>query len=195
MWDLLFDWPGLVERGSDTVIYFVLAGIGTLLFLIRLGFAFFSGGDGDFDTDVHAAAHSDGSFTLFSVLSVLAFFMGTGWMGLACRLDWGLGRLASALLASGFGVGMMLAASGLAYATRRLNRDIDYDVATAIGRTGRVYLTVPEKGKGLGQVEISVSGRKKVLRATSAGPSIEAFADVKVLEVRDDETLVVEPLN
>ena len=78
---------------------------------------------------------------------------------------------------------------------RRLNREVGYDPSTAVGRTARVYLTIPEKGKGTGQVEVSVSGRKKVLKAISSGPKINAFSDVKVIEVRDDETLVVEPVD
>ncbi len=194
MWDLIFDLPALMERGADATAYFVMAGVGTLLFLARLGFALFGGADGDFDSDADAGMDSDASFTLFSLLSILAFFMGAGWMGLACRLDWELGRLASSLISAGFGVVMMMAASGLTYAARRLNRHIDYDVGTAVGHTCRVYLTIPEKGKGHGQVEVSVSGRKKIIRAISNGPGVEAFADVKVVEARDDGTLIVEPL-
>jgi len=198
MWDLLFDWPSLVERGADAAAYFIMAVVGTLLFMIRLGLALFWGADADMDmsmdADVDAGAYSDASFTLFSVLSVLAFMMGAGWMGLACRLDWNLSRMLSAFLAVGFGTTMMGAASGLTYLTRKLNRQIEYDVSTANGKICRVYLTIPARGKGHGQVEVTVSGRKKILRAMSTGPRIEAFADVKVVEVREDETLVVEPL-
>lgn len=193
MWDQIFDIKSLVERGYDAVGYLVIALIGTILFLIRLGLAMF-GGDADLDTDGGVDFDTDSAFTMFSTLSILAFFMGTGWMGLACRIDWNIGRLASSLISAGFGLAMMLAASGLTYATRKLNRHIDYDVSTAVGRTARVYLTVPEKGKGHGQVEVVVSGRKKILRAQSHGPELAAFSDVRVLEVRDDETLIVEPL-
>ncbi len=191
--DLILDWPALVQRGYDSVAYLVMAAVGTLLFLIRLGFAMFAGDGGDFDTDVDF--DTDASFTTFSLLSILAFFMGAGWMGLACRLDWGLGRLASALISAGFGFALLMAASLMTAWMRRLNRHIDYDVRTAIGRTGRVYLTIPERGQGHGQIEITVSGRKKILRAISSEGKIDAFADVKVLETRDDETLVVEPLS
>ena len=75
------------------------------------------------------------------------------------------------------------------------HRHIDYDVATAVGHTCRVYLTIPEKGQGHGQVEASVSGRKKIITAISTGPKIAAFADVNVVEARDDGTLIVEPLH
>ena len=165
IFDLILDWPALVQRGYDSVAYLVMAVVGTLLFLVRLSLAMFAGNGGDFDTEVDF--DTDVSFTMFSVLSILAFFMAAGWMGLACRLDWGLGRLPSALISAGFGFALMMAASLMTAWMRRLNRHIDYDVRTAIGRTGRVYLTIPERGTGHGQVEISVSGRQKILRAMS----------------------------
>jgi hypothetical protein len=192
MWDLIFDWRALIALGYDTAVYLIIALVGTLLFLIRLGFTYFGGAGGDFEVD--GDFDSDASFSYFSVLSILAFFMGAGWMGLACRLDWGFGRLTSSLLSAGFGFAMMVAASGLSYMARRLNLTIDYDVRTAIGRTGRVYLTIPEKGKGHGQVEVSVSGRRKVVNAVSAGPRLEAFSDVQIVDARDDDTLVAGPL-
>ena len=192
MWDLILNWPALVALGYDTAVYLVMAVLGTLLFLIRLGFTYFGGGGSDFDLD--ADFDSDASFSFLSVLSILAFFMGAGWMGLACRLDWGLGRLPTSLIAAGFGFTMMLGASGLSYMARRLNRTIDYDLRTAVGRVARVYLTIPEKGQGHGQVEVSVSGRKKVVRAVSAGPRFEAFTDVTIVGARDDETLVAGPV-
>ncbi|MCP3980149.1 MAG: hypothetical protein GY716_12660 [bacterium] len=193
MWDLLFNWSGLLERGLDVTVYAVMALLGTGLFIIRLLLASFGGdADSDFDLDV---ADSDASFSFFSLLSILAFFMGAGWTGLACRLDWGLGRAVSTLLATGLGFGMMALASGMMYGVRKLNRHIEYDLQTAVGRTARVYLTIPAKGGGHGQVEVSVSGRKKILKAQSTGPELAAFSDAKILEVRDDDTLVVEPLS
>ncbi len=35
MWDLIFDWPALVERGTDALMYLVMAAVGTLFFLVR----------------------------------------------------------------------------------------------------------------------------------------------------------------
>ena len=193
MWDLLFNWPELVKQGADAVTYFIMAAVGTILFALRLILALFGGdggdfGDGDIDID------TEGSFTLFSLLSVLAFIMGAGWMGLACRIDWGLGRFPSFLISGGFGVGMMVLASGLMYMTRKLNREVQYDVRTAIGRTARAYTKVPAKGKGQGQIEVTVSGRLKVLDAVTNGKEIPAFASVKVVEARDDDVLIVETL-
>lgn len=192
MWDVILNWNDLAQRGGDAVTYFVMAAVGTLLFLLRLVVALFAGDAGDFDADVDAG--TDASFTLFSLLSVMAFVMGTGWMGLACRIDWGFSRPVSAVMSVGFGTAMMFLASGLMYMTRRLNRHVTYDMQTAVGRTARVYMSIPAKGAGLGKVQVSVSGRLMTLDAVSHGEALAAFADVRVVEVRDDQTLVVEPL-
>jgi hypothetical protein len=155
---------------------------------------FFGGNGGDFDTGMDFDATTDASFGFFSMLSILAFFMGAGWMGLTCRIDWQLGGLASASAAAAFGFGMMVLASGLMLAARKLDRTIDYDLNTAVGKTARVYMTIPKKGDGRGRVEVDVSGRRKVLEAASTAGKIVEFSSVRVVEVRDDQTLIVEPL-
>ena len=192
MWDVIFDWPALLVLGYDAMVYVVMAFAGTLLFLIRLGFASFGGDGSDFDLDVDF--DSDASFSFVSVLSILGFFMGAGWMGLACRLDWGLNRLSASLIAAGFGFAMMLAASALSFGARRLDQTNEYDMRSAVGCIATVYLPIPEKGQGTGQVQVSVSGRKKVVRAVSAGPRFEAFTEVQIVEARDDATLVAGPI-
>ena len=191
---VMMDWAEITQAGPDVVVYFFMATIGTLLFVIRLAFAMFAGGDVDIDMDGGGdIGHGDGAFTIFSLLSVLAFFMGAGWMGLAARFDFRLSGPLAALMASGFGFGMMLLASGLMYLTRQLNQNKDYDVNTAIGRTAHVYLPIPVKGKGQGQVQVTISGRRKILPAVSVGPAFESFSEVTVQSVMDDETLVVRP--
>lgn len=192
MLETLFNFSELAKLGGDVVTYFGLAMIGTILFTLRLIVGLFGGDAGDFDTDFDAG--TDASFTLFSLLSILAFVMGTGWMGLACRIDFGLSRAPSVIISIGFGVAMMAFSSGLMYLTRKLNRHIEIDPATAVGKTARAYTTLPAKGAGKGQIQVTVSGRLKTMAAISNDGEIAAFADVKVISARDDGTLVVEPL-
>lgn len=195
MWDLIFNWKELANLGTDLVVYSALALVGTLFFVLRLLFALFGfDADTDVDGDFDGSA-SDASFSLFSLLSILAFLMGAGWMGLAARLEWGLARPWAFLLAMGFGTFMMLTASGLMFLLRRMTEEGQYDLATSVGRTGRAYVNIPAKGKGQGQVEVVVSGRKKVLPAVSGGGKIASFTAVRIVEVRDDESLVVEPID
>ncbi len=194
-WDAIY-------YSSDTTLYFVMGSVATLLFLARLIMSLFGGdGDtGDFDSpgagdgaDVHTH-HDDstGVFKFFSLLSIMAFFMGAGWMGFAARVDWGLSGPVSAILAIGFGTAAMSLAAGLAYAMRRLNKTSKYDPSTCVGSTGQVYLTIPPKGQGEGQVKVTFGGNSRILSATSTGPSIAAFQAVKIISV-DDKTLLVEP--
>ncbi len=195
-----FEFDQYKDLGIDAVIYFILALTATLFFLIYLGMQligiggggdFDVGGDADFDAG-HSGIDSTGAFTVFSLLSILAFFMGTGWMGLTCRVSWEMKPAPAAFAATGFGVALMLLASGLMWGVRRMSREAHYDMATAIGKTGRVYLTIPAKGKGHGQVEVNVSGRRKIVSAASSSGEIAAFTTVTITGVEDDQSVVVE---
>jgi hypothetical protein len=192
--DVLFNWTDALSFGVDVVVYLIMALVGTLFFVLRLVVALFFGGDGgDIDGDLGDAAHADSAFSMFSLLSILAFFMGAGWMGLTCRVDWGLSGIVSAMSAAGFGIVLMGMASGLMAFARSLNQVVEYDVNTAIGKTASVYMTIPERGQGRGQIKVTVSGRLKMMEAISSGPRIPEFHTVKVLSVGDDGTFVVEP--
>ena len=183
---------------SDATLYFSMAVVGTLLFSIRIILMMFFGLDdgGDFDLDVDMDTggfdgHA-GDFSLFSMVSVLSFMMGAGWLGLACRLEWGVGPVMSAIYAALFGFGLMLMSSMALWQMRKLNDPGGYDVNTCIGKTGRVYLTIPAKGSGRGQVQMTVDGRQKVMEAVSTGEEIESFATIRVVSIQGEETLVVE---
>lgn len=192
--DVLLNWTDALSYGMDVVVYLIMALVGTLFFVLRLVFALFFGGDaGDLDGDMSDVGHADSAFSMFSLLSILAFFMGAGWMGLTCRVDWDLSSMVSAMAAAGFGIVLMAMASGLMAFARTLNQVVEYDVKTAIGKTASVYMTIPERGKGAGQIKVTVSGRLKMMDAISSGPRIPEFQSVKVLSVGDDGTFVVEP--
>lgn len=192
--DILLHWDEALSYGMDVVVYVIMALVGTLFFVIRLALALFFGGDSDVDGDL-ADIGDHGAFNMFSVLSILAFFMGAGWMGLTCRIDWNLSSIVSAASATGFGFVLMMMASGLMAVARKLNRVVEYDPATAVGHTASVYMTIPAKGDGMGKIQVSVSGRQKTMNAISNGPRIREFTSVKVLSVRDDGAFLVEPLD
>jgi len=178
----------------DVVAYLIMALVGTVFFLLRLLVALFFGGDGgDLDGDLSDVGHADSAFSMFSLLSILAFFMGAGWMGLTCRIDWELNSMVSAMAATGFGLALMIMASALMAFARSLNQVVEYDLGTAVGKTASVYMSIPERGEGRGQIKVTVSGRLKMMDAISSGPPIPEFKSVRVLSVQDDGTFVVEP--
>lgn len=188
----------LFSQFSDSTFYFMLGATGTALFSIRAVLMLVFGVDHGGDFDLHVGDHAGGAehsgFSLFSMLSIVAFMMGTGWMGLACRSEWQLNSLLSALIACGFGFSLMFGTSAMMWQMRRFDQPGGYDVRKCIGQTGRVYLAIPAKGGGMGQVELNVDGRRTVLPAVSDDPPIPSFASVKVLSLKDDnQTLVVTP--
>ena len=203
MWDQ-------IQGSTDTLLYFALASLATLLFLGRLALVLIGmdGSDhgGDFDVTVlddgggagdvsdHGQGHTHGAFALFSTLSVLAFFMGAGWMGLAARITWQLGPGASGLASLGFGFACMLLAAFLMSNVYRLNKEVSVDMESCVGEAAQVYLTVPPKGRGRGQVRVTVSGRSRIFPAESSGPELPAFATVTVVSVRPDRTVIVAPV-
>ncbi len=193
----MLNWVFAVTFTQESA-YWVLALSGTILFVIKILLVIFGGDLGGGDADVgggdgDGGGSSTGVFALFSLQSVLAFFMGAGWMGLACLKEWHTSSLVAFLTSIGFGFALMLMNAGLMAAINKLNQEVSYDIRDGIGHIGKVYLQVPAKGEGTGQVEVTVSGRRKVLRAVSGADAIPTGGLVKVVDVKDGQLLVVEP--
>lgn len=188
----MFDVEQYLTVGVDAAVYFVLAVGGTAIYVLKLALGFLGGAEVGFEADdIDAGMDSTAAFSLFSVLSVLAFFMGAGWMGLACRLTWGMGAALSAAAATGFGTALLLATAWMMHGVRKMTHMPRYELKSAIGRTGRVYLTIPPKGQGQGQIEITVSGRRKIMAAVSSGDAIPAFESATIVGIKQGEVLVV----
>jgi hypothetical protein len=190
---LLIDWSELLNvAGPDAVVYAIMAIGGTLLFALRL-VMMLVGFDSD-ASDLDSTGLDGGGFPVFSLLSITAFLMGAGFAGLAAQLEWGLGSGASAVVAGGFGIVVMMLAAGLLWFARGLDKSPTVDPRIAIGKSGSVYTNIPERGAGTGQIRINVGGRSDIATAISAGPAIPSFTDIRVTDCRDDGVYVVEAL-
>lgn len=198
MWDALFT--------GGAAWFSVPAIIGTLIFALKLVLMLVGGSD-DLDlggdasaghaghmADPNDALHGHGGLlAVASLQGVSAFAMGFGWAGLG-----GLQTLKWPVMgAVGLGVVGGLAMVGLFLAllrgTRALQSSGNVNMATAVGAQGSVYANVPEAGQGRGQVKVIVSGRMRVLQATSTGPALSTGSRVKVARVNPDNSVVVSP--
>ncbi len=188
----IFDWTELKNIGIDAVVYSALALVGSLLFVVRLLLGFFMDFDGAGEIDIDSDIDGSASFSVFSFLSITAFLMGTGWMGLAARLDMELTATVSAIVAVGFGLVLMFGSAAGLYGVRQLAEEKTYDTKTAVGRNGTVYMTIPGHNAGAGQVRVSISGRSMIVDARTPGPELPAFTDITVQSARDDGVLIVE---
>lgn len=181
---------------TENPVFFFMAAIATVLYLVKILLLVFGGdsSDGDLsdssDLDTH---HADGgaTFSLVSMQSILAFFMGTGWIGLAAKREWGLTNLEAVLIAAGFGFLMALLSALLTFQIKKLNSKPSFDMSSLVGKKGRAYTNIPEKGHGFGQVEIAINGKLQIVQAQSSGEPIRSFVSVQVESIDDSGFLTV----
>ena len=176
--------------------YFICAGLGGIMFVVRVILQFIGGmddldvGDADVDGDM-SLGDSDASFTLLSFQTLTAFFMMFGLVGLALSKQNGVGGLFSligGLIAGGITVWVI---GKIFLGMRRLQADGTIHIANAIGEEGTVYLRIPPGGTG--KVQVAVQGRLRVMNAVSdAEEQIDSGTRVRVVKVVSGNVLLVE---
>lgn len=176
---LWFSGPALLGT-AFLVLRFLLLSIGAGLDV--------EGGD---DVGIDHHAHGTDGMKLFSVQTVIAFFMGFGWAGLIGYrgLEWGIP--ASMGLGAVGGIFMMWLMAFLLRAAMELQSSGNVDARAAIGREGTVYVTVPVSGKGMGQVTLVIGDQQRTYNAVSSDEELVRNTRVRVLSVNGDNSLTV----
>ncbi len=197
---------------SLQTVFFIFALIGTVLFLIQLILIMIGGGDtdadtgdlntGDLDTDFDgdvsadadgAAAHhhpsSDAAFKLLSFQGLTAFFMMFGLVGLAMNRGSEQGTVLSIGVAIAAGFGCMWLVAKLFQLFHGLQSSGTINLDNAVGRRGRVYLTIKKDTPG--QIEVEVQGHLKIYEAISAeNEMLPTDTSIKVVGI-NGATMVV----
>ena len=135
-----------------------------------------------------------GDTGLFSIRSVGAFFTGFGWAGVA-MLQHGYSTGAATFAATVVGLIFL----GMVFYLMRyifsLREEGTMNYANAVGEIGAVYLPIPPKRKGIGQIEVLVQGRMRTVRAlTDDDKKIGNRVAVRVTDLVDQQTLLVKRL-
>lgn len=181
-------------------VYWAIAIVATGIFLLQfvLTFAGLDGADGaavdGFDGFDGNTLDDGGGLSLFSVRSLVNFFVGFGWAGICLG-----GIIPNALLLAlaSLVVGLCFSAMVLFIwrKVRRLEHNGAVHITDALDKTATVYLRIPEGGKGAGKVQISLGGSVHEFRATTPNEALATGTDVRVVEVNaETSTLVVEAL-
>jgi hypothetical protein len=178
----------------------IFYGIGILaLFavLIQTVLTIFSGGDSDgYSVDDGAlqadhAEHSGDTMHYLSFRGLTAFAMGFGWAGAIC-VKLGMFPLLAALV--GLVVGLAIEFSFLLMMKQlsKLQSDGTFKLEAAIGGVGTIYLTVPPKGAGAGEVIIKAAGRVVHCKAfNGADTAIKAGDEVNIKALQGTGVLVM----
>ena len=170
----------------------------SLIFIIETVLTFI-GIDSDVDTDFEISDGSfetDASMNLYTFRNLVNFLLGMSWTAILLKENIASKAL---LMVIAFAVGALLVAAvmymfkWLAKMQQSGNIDI---YKSAPGCQGNVYLTIPSERKGTGKVQITINGSVREYDAvTDSDADLKTGASIKVSEVLDASTLLVEEIN
>jgi membrane protein implicated in regulation of membrane protease activity len=176
-------------------ILWTIALSGSILLVIQIIMIFIGGDTSDMDTDgdVDTSVETDHGipFQFLSLKNFTAFLAVFGWTGIIC-LNAGLGIGWSALIATFAGFIMMFIMASLMYGLYKLTEEGTVKIESAAGKSGTVYLTIPEKRSGKGQVQIKLNGLRTLDAVTDNESPIKTGQFIEVLDVEND-ILIVKP--
>lgn len=184
------------ELTSIEKVYWVIAGISTLVFLIVL-ITSFIGADTDNLGDVDAEIEGDtgAGFQFFTFKNLVAFFTIFGWSGIS-SLDSGNSTITTVLISVACGLVMMFIMSALFYYISKLSDSGTLKMENALNSIGEVYLTIGAKRSNIGKVHIRVQNSLRELEAlTDYDTDLKQGTVIKVIEVTSNGLLIVEPQN
>jgi hypothetical protein len=177
-------------------IYWCIAIPFSVLFIIQIFLTFFGGDvdgiEAEGDSDVSIESDQGIDFQFITLKNLIAFFTIFGWTGIAC-LDGGLEIWISVLISTVAGLIMMTIMAGIIYFMGKLIDNGTLSLKNAVGKVGSVYLTIPAKRGGMGQVQIKVQGLQTLDAMTDFDEDIKTGAVIEVIEILNKEILVVKP--
>ena len=165
----------------------------SLVLTIQMGMAML-GGTVDTPEAEIAETGEGGASGIFSIRTIGAFFAGFGWAG-AAMLQAGQSTGAATFVATLSGSAFLGVVVYLMSYLHSLRQEGTLNYSNAIGNVGNVYLPIPPKRKGMGQVEVMVQGRLRIVQALSdSDKKIGNRVAVRVTDTIDEQTILVKPL-
>ena len=170
--------------------------VGLLLIILQAILGLFVGHDGDASASgsVDLQGGHGGGASIVSIKTISAMLLGFGFGG-ALLMKNGFSVGFSAL--GGIGLGLVI--GGLYFllmnSLYRLRSDGTSVLSEAINRSGTVYLRIPGKISGAGEIQVSFGGRLQNVRAYTQGLEIPTGAAVRVIALHGDQALLVEKLS
>jgi hypothetical protein len=151
----------------------------------------------------HSTHHTTGSpagsfsyFTvaeIFSIQSLAAFAGAFGWAGLIGREQFGIlgGLLAGSVAGALVSAGVIAVFRQM----RKFESDGTITLDTMLGLEASVYVGIPPRGNGTGQVRVEVRGAERFVTASSRDTTIPTGSRVLILATNPDNSVVVQSLS
>ena len=175
----------------------------SLIFIIQTVMTFL-GADtgGDFDVDIDTSVDMDptlsnieGGSNLYTFRNFVNFCLGVGWS--AILLKQSISSTALLVFVSILvGIGLVALVMYMFKWLSGMQQNGNINVyQSAVGSQGTVYLTIPAARSGEGKIQISIQGAVREYYAQTDGDAIKTGTPIKVIEVINGSTLLVEELN
>jgi len=192
---------------SAEQVFYLIAIVATAILVIQLilNLVGLAGHEMDIDTTGVADADIPSDFAvdhpelvahpsglgLISIRTVLAFFVGFGWAGVV-MLRTQQSFAVVLLVAAGVGVVFLLVVFYLMAAIFKLSEAGNVDFALAVGQSGTVYIPIPPKGEGVGQIQVVVQGRLREIPAvTDEEAKLSTGTPISVVKLVAGGTMLV----
>lgn len=181
-------------------ILWCIAIASSLIFIIETVLTFIGADvEMDMDTDFDmpdGGFEGDPSMNLYTFRNLVNFLLGMSWTAILLQEQIASKAL---LMIIAFAVGALLvfAVMMLFKGLSKMQQSGNIDVyRSAVGCSGKVYLTVPAERKGAGKVQININNSVREYDAlTDSEDDLKTGTSIKVIEVLDTNTLLVEEIN
>lgn len=177
-------------------VYWSVAIIGSIIFLILLILTFF-GGDLDSDLDIDADfddfdGNTEGAgYQFFTFKNVVAFLTIFGWTGITC-LNNGISSSLTLVIATIAGIIMMILTTLLFFWINSFAESGTLQIQKAVNEIGKVYIPIKANRNQSGKITINLQGSLRELDAiTDEKKDLKTGTLVKVVQVISDELLLV----
>lgn len=190
----------LIKSGS---IFWFCALTGSGMFFIQFIMNIFGLSDQDsFDAGDAAASNNvddvDSSdvrkFKWFSMQAITGFLMMFGWTAITCQSEFGLQDITTVGISIAAGLFAALIIHSIFKLAKKLQSSgSTYRIEEAIGKEAYVYQSIPKNGTG--KISISLQQFTHEIDAISQNSEeLSSFTRVKIIEKKDDNTVVVAQL-
>lgn len=179
-------------------ILWCIAIASSLIFIIETVLTFI-GADVEMDTDFDIADggfEGDPSMNLYTFRNLVNFLLGMSWTAILLN-EQIKSKALLMLIAFAVGAAIVFAVMMMFKGLSKMQQSGNINVfESAVGCSGKVYLTVPGERKGQGKVQININNSVREYDAlTDSEDDLKTGTSIKVTEVLDASTLLVEEIN
>ena len=181
-------------------ILWCIAIASSLIFIIETVLTFIGADvEMDMDTDFDIADggfEGDPSMNLYTFRNLVNFLLGMSWTAILLNEQMKSKALLM-LIAFAVGAAIVFAVMMMFKGLSKMQQSGNINVfESAVGCSGKVYLTIPGERKGSGKVQININNSVREYDAlTDSEDDLKTGTSITVTEVLDASTLLVEEIN